>query len=101
LTAVFESSSDAREPPGLLLMLMRLLERLGRIMALIGLCIAPAGEPGGEAMVAGTQQWRCGVWGSCAEQAGPFEDRAVLLAEGARRSSCEVVGCWGAPQRWI
>jgi hypothetical protein len=94
-------------------MLIRLLDRLGLIMALIGRCIAPAGEPGGEAMLAGTQRWPCGVWGSCAVQAdrrvgvlgatqkGPVEDRVVLLAEGARPSSCEMVGCSGAPQRWI
>ena len=36
MTAVFESSSEARLPPGLLLILKRLWLRVGRIMALIG-----------------------------------------------------------------
>lgn len=50
LTAVLESSSEAREPPCLLLMLILLEERFGRIIALMGRCIAPGGEPGGEAI---------------------------------------------------
>jgi hypothetical protein len=105
LTAVLESSSEAREPPGLLLMLILLLERLGRIIALMGRWTAPAGEPGGEAITAGTQQCRCVEAGSCAVPAGgrvgvrceqgeaePVEDIVVL--EGGSRSSCAMVQCW-------
>lgn len=51
LTAVRESSSEAREPPCLLLMLILLLERTGRIMALKGRWRAAGGEPGGVAIV--------------------------------------------------
>lgn len=50
LTAVRESSSDAREPPCLLLMLILLLERVARTIALRGRWRAPEGEPGGEAI---------------------------------------------------
>lgn len=53
LTAVFESSSDARLPPGRLLMLRRLALRVGLIMALIGrggVCDG-TGDPGGETIV--------------------------------------------------
>ena len=50
LTAVFESSSDARLPPGRLLVLRRLALRAGRIMALIGRG-GGTGDAGGEAIV--------------------------------------------------
>jgi hypothetical protein len=48
LTAVLLSSSDARLPPCLLLMLMRLELRFERIIALIGRATPFAGDPGGE-----------------------------------------------------
>lgn len=48
LTAVLLSSSEALLPPGLLLMLMRLELRFGRIIALMGRGTPLAGEPGGE-----------------------------------------------------
>lgn len=49
LTAVLLSSSEALlPPPARLLTLMRLLERGGRIMALMGRWMPLAGEPGGE-----------------------------------------------------
>jgi len=94
-------------------MLILLLERFGRIMALIGLWIAPAGEPGGDAITPGTQQCRDYLEGSCTVQADgrvgvlcetsedwPVED-IVVLAERAPRSSCELVGWSRAPVRWI
>jgi hypothetical protein len=49
LTAVLLSSSEARLPPCLLLMLMRLELRFERIIALIGRGTPFAGDPGGEA----------------------------------------------------
>jgi hypothetical protein len=66
LTAVLESSSEAREPPCLLLMLILLLERCGRIMALMGRWMAPGGEPGGEAICAGGRQCRYCAVRACA-----------------------------------
>lgn len=51
LTAVFPSSSDARLPPCLLLMLMRLLLRGVRITALMGRGGTPVGEAGGETVM--------------------------------------------------
>lgn len=51
LTAVLPSSSDARLPPGLLLILMRLLLRGVRITALIGRGAGPVGDAGGETVI--------------------------------------------------
>lgn len=51
LTAVLPSSSDARLPPCLLLMLMRLLLRGVRITALMGRGAVPVGEAGGETVI--------------------------------------------------
>lgn len=51
LTAVLPSSSDARLPPGLLLVLMRLVLRGVRITALIGRGAGPVGDPGGETVI--------------------------------------------------
>jgi hypothetical protein len=60
LTAVLLSSSEALLPPGLLLTLMRLELRFGRIMALMGRGTPFAGEPGGEvAMGAATAAPLC------------------------------------------
>jgi hypothetical protein len=103
LTAVFESSSEAREPPCLLDMLIRDDDRFGRIIALMGRWTAPAGEPGGEAITAGTQQCRYSGASSCAV---PVEERVgvrweqgeavpvenIVVMEGTPRSSCEMVG---------
>jgi hypothetical protein len=50
LTAVLLSSSEARLPPGRLPVLMRLVLRGGRIMALMGRVGMP-GDPGGEVAV--------------------------------------------------
>jgi hypothetical protein len=85
-------------------MLILLLERFGLIIALIGRWIAPAGEPGGEAITAGMQQCRDYLGGSCAMQAGgragvlgetseagPVENRVVLVQR-SPWSSCELVG---------
>lgn len=51
LTAVLLSSSEARLPPILLLMLRRLELRLGRTMALIGRFARGGGDVGGDSMV--------------------------------------------------
>ena len=61
LTAVFESSSDARLPPGRLLVLRRLALRAGLIMALIGrggICEG-TGDAGGEGIVMLALRERC------------------------------------------
>jgi hypothetical protein len=57
LTAVLLSSSEALLPPGLLLTLMRLELRFGRIIALMGRGTPFAGEPGGEVAM-------CAAYGS-------------------------------------
>jgi hypothetical protein len=57
LTAVLLSSSEALLPPGLLLTLMRLELRFGRIIALMGRATPFAGEPGGEVAM-------CAAYGS-------------------------------------
>ena len=51
LTEVLESSSDARLSPCLLLMLIRLLLRGGRIIALKGRGLSTGGEVGGEVAI--------------------------------------------------
>jgi len=51
LTAVLPSSSEARLPPCLLLVLIRLLLRGVRITALIGRGAGPVGDPGGETVI--------------------------------------------------
>ena len=69
LTAVLLSSSEARLPPILLLMLKRLELRLGRIMALAGRLPRAGGDVGGESMVVRQRQRRSsgkGVESLCA-----------------------------------
>ena len=69
LTAVLLSSSEALLPPGLLLTLMRLELRFGRIIALMGRGTPFAGEPGGE--VAMGAAYGCAVvceWCMCADR---------------------------------
>lgn len=51
LTAVFPSSSEARLPPGLLLILRRLLLRGVRITELMGRGAGPVGDAGGETVI--------------------------------------------------
>jgi hypothetical protein len=51
LTAVLPSSSDARLPPCLLLILKRLALRGVRITALMGRGGAPVGDAGGETVI--------------------------------------------------
>lgn len=51
LTAVLPSSSDARLPPCLLLILKRLVLRGVRMTALMGRGGAPVGDPGGETVI--------------------------------------------------
>lgn len=83
-------------------MLILLLERLGRIIALMGLWIAPAGEPGGEAITAGTRLCRYLEGGSCAASTGRAVVRVVceiceaepveniVAGEYLPRLSCEI-----------
>jgi hypothetical protein len=86
LTAVLESSSEAREPPSLLPMLILLLERCGRIMALMGRWTAPGGEPGGEAIGAGVRPCRY-----CAVQACAEPGRGVAVGAGGPGGGSVVV----------
>lgn len=76
LTAVLLSSSEARLPPILLLMLKRLELRLGRIMALAGRLPRAGGDVGGESMVVRPRQRRSsgkGVESLCTAAVVGFE----------------------------
>jgi hypothetical protein len=105
---------------------MRLELRGGRIIALMGRCIPPAGDPGGEAMTAGTRRrrWvragcarRPGRWLYCLHRSGfeaePVKNKVFALCPGchaglARRGWCSTSGrvcaesvylAWGSEQR--
>lgn len=79
LTAVLLSSSDARLPPILLLILSRLELRFGRIMALIGLFPRAGGEVGGggDSMIAVPRLRRLSVRGAASLCNGRWEGNYV------------------------